>query len=146
MLYRGVNELTDQANGGRLLPKGSVLEVVPRFDGAIRYDGKFHYGASQSNTARAHHIESGLYGGCGVSTTRSEEQAIFFATFRHSQDGYVYVIDESRLSAANVSCQEFSDPEHPCEHEVTLIEQTGGALPESIVVEKYAVQANGARK
>lgn len=29
MLYRGVNELTDEKNGGRLLPKGSIVEVVP---------------------------------------------------------------------------------------------------------------------
>lgn len=146
MLYRGVNKLADEMNKGRLLPKGRVVEIVPLHDGKIRYDGKFNHGPSQTNTARAHHIESGLYGGCGVSTTRSEEMAVFFATYGHTQDGYVFVIDEGCLHKANVICHEFPDPEYPGEHEVTLIGPAGGALPESIIVEKYAVNANGLRE
>ncbi|HEY6644108.1 hypothetical protein [Povalibacter sp.] len=146
MLYRGVDELADLANKGRLLPKGNVLAVVPRYDGKTRHDGKFTYGPSQSNTARAQHVDSGLYGGCGISTTRSEERAVFFATAGYMQDGYVYVIDESRLSTASISFQEFADPQYPHEQEVTLIEQTGGAIPDSVIVEKYAVQTDGVRK
>jgi hypothetical protein len=146
MLYRGVDELTDGANGGRLVPKGTTVAAAPRYDGKIRHDGKFNYGHSQSNTARAHQIESGLYEGCGVSTSRSEERAVIFATSGNTQDGYVYVIDESRLSEASVTCHEFSDLEHPHEQEVTLIEQSGGAIPEFVVVEKYAVNADGTRK
>lgn len=87
-----------------------------------------------------------MYGGCGVSTTRSEKMDVFFATSRNMQDGHVYVIDEGRLRTADVSYYEFPDPEYPDEQELTLIEQAGGALPESIIVEKYAVKADGSRK
>jgi hypothetical protein len=89
-------------NGGILLPKGSVAMVAVMHDGKARCDGKFVYGPTAENTTRAHHIESGLYGGCDVSTSRSEEKAIFFATSGHMEEGYVYVIDEGRLEAANV--------------------------------------------
>lgn len=119
--------------------------VAVMHDGKARCDGKFVYGPTADNTARAHHIESGLYGGCGVSTSRSEEKAIFFATSGHVEEGYVYVIDEGRLEAANVRAHEFPDPEHPHEQEVTLIELSGGAIPLSVVVEKYAVDADGNR-
>jgi hypothetical protein len=146
MLYRGVDEFTDRKNGGRLVPKGTAVEVTPVFDGKWAFDGKFNFGASQNNTARAHQIDSGLYGGCGVSTTRSEEKAVFFATYNNSRDGYVYVIDEDLLRDASIDCYEFQDPEYPDEEEVTLIENAGGPLPDSIIVEKYALHANGTRK
>jgi len=146
MLYRGVDELTDQKNECRLVPNGSAVEVVPTFDGKWRFDGKFNCGPSQTNTARAHQIESGLYGGCGVSTTRSEKRAVFFATSGHTQDGHVYVIDKDQLGEANIGWHEFTDPEYPQELEITLIEQSGGPLPDSIIVEKYAVHADGSRK
>jgi hypothetical protein len=72
MLYRGINKQADEANAGRLLPKGTSVEVVPKVDGKWKFDGKFRCGPCESNTARAHQIESGLYGGCGISTSRSE--------------------------------------------------------------------------
>jgi hypothetical protein len=115
------------------------------FDGKWRYDGTFNFGPSFSNTARAHQIESGLYNGCGVSTSRSEERAIFFATSGHKSEGYVYVIDETLLAATNISVLEFNDPLHPDQKEVTLIEASGKELPLSIVVEKYEVNHEGER-
>lgn len=152
MLYRGVNKGEDEKNAGRLLPKGSRLEVVAKLDGKWKLDGKFLLGACESNTARAHHIESGLYGGSGISTSRSESEAIKFATLELREDGvcykaegYIYVIDESLLEAAGVTAHKFSDPEYPYEEEVTLIEKSGGPLPESVIVEKYAVNRNGKR-
>lgn len=143
MLYRGVNKITDESNGGRLIPKGNSVKVTILADGKCGYDGKFKFGPCESNTARAHQIASGLYAGCGVSTTRSEEKAVYFATFKYSQDGYVYVIDESLLACANVSCHEFSDSIYPEEMEVTLIENSGGDIPNNVVVRKYSVTASG---
>lgn len=145
MLYRGINKQTDETNAGRLLPKGASVEVVPKLDGKWKLDGKFKYGPCESNTARAHQIESGLYGGCGISTSRSEQIAIRFATTERTEDGYVYVIDEELLEGAGVIAYEFPDPLYPHEREVTLIEKSGGSLPESVIVEKYAVGSDGNR-
>lgn len=145
MLYRGVNKKTDEINRGRLLPKGNTVEVVPLADGKWKFDGTFKYGPCESNTARAHQIDSGLYGGCGISTSRSEEIAIRFATSGYMEDGYVYVIDETMLVSANVTSHEFSNPIYPHESEVTLIEKSGGALPEHVIIEKYEVNSEGKR-
>lgn len=143
MLYRGVNKIADELNGGCLIPKGNSVKVTPLADGRSNYGGTFKYGPCESNAARAHQIYSGLYGGCGVSTTRAEERAIFFATSGHLEDGYVYVIDESLLTGANVSCYEFSDSLYPEEMEVTLIEHSGGNIPNHVVIKKYSVTASG---
>lgn len=136
----------DINNGGRLAPRGTAVAVVPRCDGKVKHDGKFNYGHSESNTARAHQIESGLYEGCGVSTSRSEARAIFYATSGNTEDGYVYVIDESRLLQAGVTRHDFLDPELGRDQEVTLIEKSGGVIPDFVVVEKYAVNTDGTRK
>lgn len=127
------------------MPKGSKVEAVARHDGQLENDGKFMFGPCQTNTARAHHIKSGLYEGCGVSTTRDEDMAVLFATKEKTVDGYVYVIDENLLANANVDPYEFDDPKCPNESEVTLIEQNGGAIPDLVIVEKYAVSADGSR-
>lgn len=145
MLYRGVNKRADEENGGRLSPKGNTVEVVPLIDGKWKIDGKFKCGPCESNTARAHQIDSGLYGGCGISTSRSEEIAIRFATYDYTEEGYVYVIDEALLANTNVTSYEFGDPLNPRESEVTLMEKLGGALPDHIIVEKYAVNSKGKR-
>ncbi len=145
MLYRGVSKVEDERNKGRLVPKGTTPEVVLRYDGSATYDGTYLHGPSVHNTARAHHIDTGRYDGSGISATRSEMQAIKFATTGGLEDGFVYVIDETKLEAAGVSAVEFSDPLHPHEQEVTLIERSGNALPDGIVVEKYAVDSSGKR-
>jgi hypothetical protein len=143
MLYRGVDKKTDAANKGRLLPKGNKVEVIALCDGRWKADGTIILGPTQSNTARAHQFETGLYGGCGVSTSRSEKVAIKFATGGGFEDGFVYVIDEAKLVDANVAAWEFADAAEPYEQEVTLIPLDGKALPQSIVVDKYEVTNEG---
>jgi len=145
MLYRGINKSADEKNGGKLTPKGRIAEVVPLMDGRWRFDGKFKYGPCQTNTARAHHIDSGLYGGCGISTSRLEAVAIRFATSDYTEEGFVYVIREDLLAGAGVTAHEFDDPLEPQEKEVTLIENTGGAIPAEVIVEKYEVTSDGQR-
>jgi len=144
-LYRGVNKTLDSKNGGNLLPKGKTVKVVPLHDGKIKYDGTFVAGACESNTTRAKQIDNGLYDGCGISTSRSEDIAINFATSGNMEDGFVYVIDENKLIQEGVNPYEFSNPENPHEEEVTLIEKSGGALPHSIILEKYEVSSDGKR-
>ncbi len=143
MLYRGVNKLDDQKNGGRLLSKGSAANVAPLLDGKWKLDGSFRYGPCEENTARAQQIDSGLYGGSGISTSRSEKTAIHFATSGRIEEGYVYVIDEASLQSANVTAHEFADPLYPHEVEVTLIEKSGLPLPACVIIEKYAVTSDG---
>lgn len=145
MLYRGINKEADEANAGRVLPKGNSVEVVPKIDGRWKLDGTFKLGHCESNTARAHQIGSGLYGGCGISTSHSEAIAIRFATTGNTEEGYVYVIDEELLESESVVAYEFPNPLHPDHQEVTLIEKSGGSLPESVIVEKYAVGSDGKR-
>lgn len=145
MLYRGINKKADVANSGRILPKGKSVAVAAKLDAQWHLDGKFKIGTCETNSARAHHIETGLYGGCGISCSRSEEKAVEFATNGFNEEGYVYVIDETLLASANVVAHEFPDPLYPDEHEVTLIEQSGGALPPEVIIEKYAVNSEGKR-
>ena len=145
MLYRGINKSADEKNGGKLVPKGRAAEVVPLMDSRFRFDGKFKLGPCQTNTARAHHIDSGLYEGCGISTSRSEAVAIKFATSDYAEEGFVYVIREDILDEVGVTAHEFDDPLEPQEKEVTLIESTGGAIPIEVIVEKYEVTSDGQR-
>lgn len=144
-LYRGVSKALDESNMGRLIPKGQNSAVAIRLTGHFQLDGTATLGACLTNTARAHQIESGLYGGSGISTSRSEKQAVKFATSGGFEAGFVYVIDERLLALKGISSHEFINPTHPHEKEVTLIEKTGGAVPLSVVVEKYEVDELGNR-
>ncbi|WP_370543321.1 hypothetical protein [Geobacter sp. OR-1] len=71
-----------------------------------------NHGESEDNAVRAHHIESGLYGGCFVSTTRNEKMARRFATY-NEEKGWVYIIDESLFERYGVISKEFPDPQYP---------------------------------
>jgi len=144
-LYRGVSKRFDEACNGKLLPKGDLIEVCPLLDGKWTCDGTFQLGYSADNAARAHQIESGLYNGCFVSTTRSEQVAIKFATANFTEAGWVYVIDEARLEAHDVIAREFSNPKHADQFEVSLASSSNGALPAGIIIEKYEVDARGTR-
>ena len=145
MLYRGVNKKDDETNSGKIIPKGNVEDVVPLMDGKWKADGKFKFGPCKSNTARAHQIETGLYGACAVSTSRSEMQAIKFATSGYLEEGYIYVIDESVLESLNIVPHEFSDPLYPEEIEVTLVLKSNDPIPDIAIVEKYEVSSDGKR-
>jgi len=139
-LYRGVSKCDYADNNGKVLPKGSVKKVVMKYGGrGIRYDGKFTYGPSENNTARSHQIDSGMHGGCGISTTRDKIIAESFATTNGIMDGFVYVIDESKLDGLNIEKYEFSDAENLHEKEVTLITGDCGELPSEVIIDKYEV-------
>jgi hypothetical protein len=102
----------------------------------MKYDGKFTYGASEDNAARAHHLKPGLHDGCYVSFSRSLQVATWFATRGGEVSGFVYVIDEDLLAGSGVIAKEFPDPEYPDEIEVSLRAGDNGVLPAQIIVAK----------
>ncbi len=140
-LYRGISKIDDDRNKGKLLPKGKIKELTLTYSNAqLKYNDKFTYGASIENTARAHQIDSAAYNGCSISTTRRREIAEKFATSGNIEDGFVYVIDEDKLSSYDITKCEFDDPENPKEQEVTLILNKNSILPNDVIVEKYKVK------
>lgn len=141
-LYRGVSFSVDSENGGKVLAKGSEREVTMKIgDKGVKIDGKFQVGSAVNNTARAHQLESGMHGGCGISTTRSFEEAKKFATSGGMEDGYVYEIDEVLLSEYGIETFEFSDPDYPHEQEVTLIPKNCNELPSEVIIGKQEVKS-----
>ncbi|MBV2132000.1 hypothetical protein KRX52_04205 [Pseudomonas sp. MAP12] len=134
MLYRGECLQTHAANGGEIRPKGGLPEVTPRFDGSIKFDGRFTHGETEQNAVRAHHLESGKWGGCWVSTTRDYNRAVHFATSGNMSEGVVYALDESLFADAEVVAVEDVDPHYPEEKEVSIRASDFGAIPQSVVV------------
>lgn len=135
-LYRGVSRELDSLNGGKLVPRGANSEVTLRYDRSGSHDGKFTHGPTQDNAVRAHHIKSGLYDGCFLSFTRSEDAARNFATDFGRVSGIVYVVDEGLLGTFGVVAVEFQNPQEPEEVEVSLRAADNGSLPDGIVVER----------
>ncbi len=145
-LYRGVSKNLDLKCKGELCPKGYKHEVSAKYDGKAKYNGKFSHGVSENNAVRAHHIESGLYSGCYISTTRDEHMARVFATNTHTEEGWVYVIDESLFEQYGIVAKEFPDPQYPNEKEISIRAADNGVIPHQVVIEKYEVDVTGGRK
>ena len=135
MLYRGECKTTHDANDGKLLPQNmhGVKEVVALYDGRARADGRFTYGPTEDNRVAAHQIETGLYGGCSLSTTRSYDEAKRFALYGDDQ-GVVYWIDDDKFESYGVVAIEPEDPEIPSEQEVTIRAADGGEIPAELIV------------
>ncbi|MCP4180325.1 MAG: hypothetical protein GY756_21385 [bacterium] len=146
LLYRGVSKEKDDKLSGKLEPKGNNSEITAKHDGKIKPDRTFTYGKTENNTVRAHQIETGLYDGCFVSTTKNEKMAVHFATSNGKETGWVYIIDSDLFEKYGVISKEFSDPLYPGEKEVTIRAEDCDAIPEEVIVEKYEVNINGKRK
>lgn len=140
-LYRGVSVVLDQQNEGKLRPKGNQSEIAIRVgDPGIKVDGTWRVGKCEENTVRAHHLEITHYNGCFVSTTSCESMARKFATYYGLVEGYVYVIDEAKLTEQGVIAIERVYAENDHEQEVSLRAKDCGDLPEAIIVGKYPVR------
>ena len=145
-LYRGVSKQKDSTLNGQLVPKGSKSEITPLYDGKIRYDGTFTYGESEDNAARAQQIETSLYDGCFISTTKKDSLAVFFATSDYSDEGWVYVLDPSLFDKYGIVSKEFPDQLYPNEFEVSIRASDCGVIPPQVIVEKYEVDSFGNKK
>lgn len=140
LLYRGISQDADAQNEYKLRPKGIENAVSMKRDGKVQdRRGHFDRFSSENNAVKLHRIESGLYGGCWLSFSRSEEVARRFATNHGTTDGVVYVVEEALFAKYGVVASEASNAEFPSESEVTLRASDRGDLPCSIVVEKKVV-------
>lgn len=141
MLYRGECRAVHDSNNGKIFPKNmnGEKEVVARMDGRIRYDGRFTCGPTEANRVAAHQIETGLYGGCSVSTTRSHDEAKRFALYADDQ-GVIYWIDDNKFEAHGVLAIEPENPEIPSEQEVTIRAGDGGEIPAALIVRVELVE------
>ncbi len=142
LLYRGVCKRMDVQNQGRIVAKGSTSQVTAKQDKQIKYDGRFTYGPSENNTARAQQIDGSPYDPSAVSTSTSEDVAKHFATSGNAEDGFVYVIDANKLEEAGIMLIEFPDLEHPNEKEVTLVLSVQNSIPADLIVRKYDVKSD----
>ncbi|WP_414488057.1 hypothetical protein [Stenotrophomonas maltophilia] len=143
LLYRGVSKAIDDGNGGRIKPHGSAPKVAVLADGRFLCDGTITLGETFENAARAHRLESGLYGGSVVSFTRDATEAHRFATSNFSEQGVVYVVDEALFEKHGILAWEGEDVEWADEQEVSLSAPDGGDIPPAIVVRKYEVDSQG---
>ena len=145
-LYRGVSNRKNTALSGLLLPNGNKSKIVPLHDGKIKYDGTFTHGESEDNAARAQQIETSLYDGCFISTTKKASLAVIFATSNFSEEGWVYVLDSNLFEKYGIVSKEFPDPIYPEEYEVSIRASDCGAIPPQVIVEKYEVDSSGNKK
>ena len=72
--------------------------------------------------------------------------AALFATNKHTEPGWVYVINSSIFMKHNIVSKEFPDPLYPDEIEVSIRAADCGNIPSGVVVEKYEVDSDGKRK
>ena len=139
-IYRGISQDADNKNDRKLRPKGTEKSVSMKRDGKVqKRSGQFERFSSENNAVNAHRIESGLYDGCWLSFTRSEEVAQRFATDYGVTDGVVYVVDEKLFAEYGVVAKEIPNPNFPAEEEVTLRAEHNGDLPDSIIVDRRVV-------
>jgi hypothetical protein len=138
-LYRGVNADLYKSTGGRLVPKslGQKFERRAYWGEGYWGDGSV-YGLSERNAVIMHQRDSTKYPTSGVSTTPNYEHAVRYAT-HHGKTGYVYKIDTALLDARGVKAFPVDHhavrPTIPDDHEVILVAQDFGPLPDPIIVE-----------
>ena len=135
MLYRGECRSTHHSNNGKIFPKNvnGEKEVVAVLDGNFCLDGRFSLGPTEENRVAAHHIETGMYGGCSVSTTRCYDEAKKFA-LAGDDHGVIYSIDDDNFEQFGVVAIAPENPGTPDEQEVTIRASDGGAIPAELIV------------
>ena len=101
------------------------------------------YGPSERNAVIMHQRNSEKYRTSGISTTPNYERAVLYAT-HHGKSGYVYKIDTALLDPHGVKAfpvdHHVVRPAIPDDHEVILVAQDFGPLPDPIIVEVTEVQ------
>lgn len=143
ILYRGVNCELDEELEGQIRPSGTQSAVAIKYDdGKFKRDGTATYGKSENNAVRAHHIKSGLYNGCYISTTTDYNQAAKFATYNGRKDGFIYHLDTNLFKEYGVISYELPNPKHEEECEVTIRAADNGVIPNEVIVKKEKVYAD----
>ncbi|MBW8067181.1 MAG: hypothetical protein GJU73_07020 [Ferrovum sp.] len=149
-LYRGVCEEKHEANGGRLIPAGNNMEIVMQRNDYTRLsdeskflrDGTFVRIPSEVNTARGHQLDSGIHGGCMISTTESYQIAVLFATNEGTVNGVIYKLDKAKFQSYGIRSHKFICPRFPDEKEVSICAEDGGEIPQEVIVTVRKVLAS----
>jgi hypothetical protein len=145
-LYRGVNADLYRSTGGRLTPKspGQKFERPIYWGGEIYFSDGSVYGSSERNAVIMHQCDSTKNPTSGVSTTPNYEHAVRYAT-HNGKSGYVYKIDSALLDAHGVKALPVDHhavrPAIPDDHEVILVADDFGTLPDQIIVEIVEIAA-----
>ncbi|SQD77949.1 hypothetical protein [Moritella yayanosii] len=141
-LYRGVSVIEDKEHDGQLLPKGThpSTPVYMGQEGACMGAG-YVFGSSEGNAVRAHQVESGMNGGCYISTTKSKDVARVFATSGNLDEGYIYTLDSSLFSEYGIVSHVLPDSENTEEYEVSIRAKDNGAIPRDVIINKELVHA-----
>ena len=149
-LYRGVSKELHKKNNGRLIPKGDKFTHMFYPSGHLYPSRGIFAGECEQNAVVTHQFaelmtEQG-FRSAGISTTPISERAKYYATHINDSvttDGYVYVIDCSKLDTCEVEQKIVSElvefPSKPEDEEVILVAKNRGVLPTEIVVETIEV-------
>ena len=149
-LYRGVNKELHKQNKGELRPKGDKFthEFYP--SDHLYCSRNIFPGECEQNAVVAHQFAElrteQEFRSAGISTTPIPQRAKYYATHINESittDGYVYVIDRSKLGKFGVKQEVVSElvefPRCPEDEEVILVAKNRGDLPIKIVVETREV-------
>lgn len=144
LLYRGVNKELYKENKGELRPKGKQFRSHLYPSKYLFPSDRLIIGESAQNAAINH--QTGGQSDAGISATPIFERAKYYATHINESvttDGYVYVIDRSKLDKFEVEQQIVSElvefPRCPEDEEVILVAKDRGNLPIGIVVKTRKV-------
>jgi len=149
-LYRGVNKELHKENKGELRPKGDKFTHIFCPSDHLYPSRSIFAGECEQNAVVTHQFvelmtEQG-FRSAGISTTPIFERAKYYATHINESvttDGYVYVIDRSKLDKFEVEQKIVSKlvefPSKPEDEEVILVAKNRGVLPTEIVVETIEV-------
>ena len=141
-LYRGVSEIDDKENDGKLLPKGKDPSVPVYFGqkGAC-FGGGYTFGSSEGNAVRAHQVETGMNNGCYISTSSCKNVARRFATIGNLVDEYIYTLDSTLFSEYGVISHILPGSENTGEYEVSIRAKNNGPIPKEVIINKEMVNA-----
>lgn len=140
-LYRGISTIDDENNDGQLLPKG-LREHVEGQCGElwVQCGEGVECGSSDNNAVIAHQSDSDKSNTSYISTSKSREVAIKFATCGNLVDGYIYTLDPQKFDEHGVIAYEREIGSVANEAEITIRSKNGGPIPSQVVVSKQLVK------
>lgn len=149
-LYRGVNKELHKENKGELRPKGDKFTHMFYPSDHLYPSRSIFAGECEQNAVVTHQFAElrteQEFRSAGISTTPIFKRAKYYATHTNDSvttDGYVYVIDRSKLGKSGVEQKIVSElvefPRVPVDEEVILVTKDRGVLPTGIVIETIEV-------
>jgi hypothetical protein len=150
-LYRGVSKELHKKNNGRLIPKGDKFTHMFYPSNHLYPSRSIFPGECEQNAVVTHQsaelMAEQRFRSAGISTTPIFERAKYYATHIYDDsvttDGYVYIIDRSKLDKFDIEEKIVSEvvesPQIPEDNEVILVSKDRGTLPTEIIIETLEV-------